>query len=33
MPHDNTSTEINRCIKWGMVVKEHKKKLEKDDLQ
>ena len=22
----NTSTENNRCIKWGMVVKKHSKK-------
>jgi hypothetical protein len=26
MPQGNTSTENNRCIKWGMVVKEHNKK-------
>jgi len=32
MLQGNTSTENNRCIKWGMVVKEHKKKLEKYDL-
>jgi hypothetical protein len=23
----------NMCIKWGMVVKEHNKKPEKDDLE
>jgi hypothetical protein len=28
----NTSTENERCIKWGVVVKEHNKKSEKDDL-
>jgi len=32
MPQGNTSTENNRCIKWGMVVKEHNKKPENDDL-
>ena len=26
MSQGNTSTENNRCIKWGMVVKEHNKK-------
>jgi hypothetical protein len=26
------SMENNRCIKWGMVVKGHNKKPEKDDL-
>jgi hypothetical protein len=25
----NRNTENNRCIKWGMVVKEHNKKPEK----
>jgi hypothetical protein len=29
MPQGNTSTENNRCIKWGVVVKVHNKKLEK----
>jgi len=29
MSESNTSTENNRCIKWGMVVKEHNKKPEK----
>ena len=32
MPMGDTSTEYNRCTKWDMVVKEHNKKLEKDDL-
>ena len=32
MPQGNTSTENNRCTKWGMVAKEHNKKPEKDDL-
>ena len=32
MPQGNTSMENNRCIKWGMVVKERNKKLEKGDL-
>ena len=33
MPQGNTSMENNRRNKWGVVVKEHNKKLEKDDLQ
>jgi hypothetical protein len=28
----NTSTESDRCIEWGVVVKEHNKKPEKDYL-
>ena len=31
-PQGNTSTENNRCIKWGMAVKGRNKKPENDDL-